>query len=147
MKKHSRSNSLVYTLERANRQVKLRLQKEFGAEISVDQWIVLSEIAAHPGQNNRSLAESTAKDPASITRTLALLLKKKLVKKTAAKNDNRSAIAVLTPAGKKTLQECSVKVENFRKATGKGLSQNELNELRRLLDMLFENSGGKLIHP
>jgi DNA-binding MarR family transcriptional regulator len=146
MKKHSRSNSLVYTLERTHRQVKLRLQKEFGTGISVDQWIVLSEIAAHPGQNNHALAVSTAKDPASITRILALLLKKKLVKKMPVKNDKRSAVAVITPTGKKILQESSVKVENFRKETAKGLSQNDLNHLRHLLDMLFENSGGKLIH-
>ena len=143
-KKHSRSNSLVYTLERTNRQVKLCLQQQFGRGITVDQWIVLSEIAAKPGQNNRMLAESTAKDPASITRIIALLVKKKLVKKAPGKNDKRSALAVITPAGKKVLESCALHTDNFRKITGKGLSQPDLNQLRHLLDLLFENSGGRL---
>ena len=143
-KKHSRSNSLVYTLERTSRQVKACLQKEFGPGISVEQWIILSEIAERPGQNNRRLAESTAKDPASVTRIIALLVKKKLVKKVPEKNDKRSSVAEITTAGKKVWQECSARAENFRKITGKGLSQTDLNQLRHLLDLLFENTGGKL---
>jgi DNA-binding MarR family transcriptional regulator len=147
-KKHSRSNSLVYLLERTHRQAKLSLQRQFdsaGLKISVDQWIVLSRVAERPGQNHKQLADSTAKDPASITRILFLLIKQKLVKKNTAKNDQRSSLVFITPAGKKTLTVCAQKTEAFRKSAGKGLSQEDLNNLKKLLDTLYENSGGRLI--
>jgi len=146
-KKHSRSNSLVYLLERTHRQAKQLLQREFDAgnlKISVDQWIVLARVSERPGQNHKQLADSTAKDPASITRIVALLLKQKLVKKTPDKKDQRSSLLAVTPAGKTILSGCSKKAEAFKKSAGKGLSQDDLNQLRKLLDMLYENSGGKL---
>jgi DNA-binding MarR family transcriptional regulator len=146
-KKYSRSNSLVYLLERTHRQAKQLLQSEFnsaGLKISVDQWTVLSRIAERPGQNHRQLADATAKDPASITRILSLLLKQKLVKKTPDKKDQRSLLVEITPAGKAVLAGCVKKTETFRKTAGKGLTQEDLNHLKKLLDMLYENSGGKL---
>lgn len=147
-KKHSRSNSLVYLLERTHRQAKQLLQREFDASelnISVDQWIVLARVAERPGQNHKQLADSTAKDPASITRIISLLLKQKLVKKTPDKKDQRSSLLNITPAGKSVLSGCTKKAETFRKSAGKGLSQEDLNQLRKLLDTLYENSGGKLL--
>ncbi|MEO5643805.1 MAG: MarR family transcriptional regulator [Bacteroidia bacterium] len=146
-KKHSRSNSLVYLLERTQRQAKQLLQREFDSDklnISVDQWIVLARIAERPGQNHKQLADSTAKDPASITRILALLLQQKFVKKTPDKKDKRSLLVDITPSGKIILTGCEKKTESFRKTAGKGLSQEDLNQLKKLLDMLYENSGGKL---
>lgn len=146
-KKHSRSNSLVYLLERTQRQAKQLLQREFDSaqlNISVDQWIVLARVAEHPSQNHKQLADSTAKDPASITRILSLLLKLKLVKKTPDKKDQRSLLVDITPAGKAILTGCAKKTEVFRKLAGKGLSQDDLNQLKKLLDTLYENSGGKL---
>lgn len=147
-KKHSRSNSLVYLLERTHRQAKLSLQREFdaaGLKISVDQWIVLARIAERPNQNHKQLADSTAKDPASITRILSLLIKQKLAKKSPDKKDSRSLLVEITPAGKTMLAGCAKQTEAFRKTAGKGLTQEDLNHLRKLLDMLYENSGGRLL--
>jgi DNA-binding MarR family transcriptional regulator len=146
-KKHSRSNSLVYLLERTQRQAKQLLQREFdsaGLKISVDQWIVLARIAERPNQNHKQLADSTAKDPASITRILSLLIKQKLAKKSPDKKDQRSLLVEITPAGKNILSGCAKKTDAFRKTASKGLSQEDLNHLRKLLDTLYENSGGRL---
>ncbi len=146
-KKHSRSNSLVYLLERTHRQAKQLLQNEFdasGSTISVDQWIVLSRVGEYQGQNHKQIADSTAKDPASITRIIALLFKQKLVKKTPDKKDQRSSLLTITPAGRAVLNGCAKKAEAFRKTAGRGMSQEDLNQLKKLLDTLYENSGGKL---
>jgi DNA-binding MarR family transcriptional regulator len=143
----SRSTSIIYLIERTLRQTRMLLQHAFDEgklKISVDQWIVLSQIAQGVGQNQRNIAEMTAKDPASITRILELLEKQKLVKRVADKKDLRSSIVAVTPAGKKMLKSCGKKVERFKKVAGKGISQNELNNLKGSLDKLFENSGGVL---
>ncbi len=147
-KKHSRSNSLVYLLERTLRQTRMLLQKAFDEgklKISVDQWIVLSQVSQKTNQNQRQIAEMVAKDPASITRILDLLEKQKLVKRSADKRDLRNSIISITTAGEKMLKSCSDKVVRFKKVAGKGLSQDDLNHLKTILDNLFENSGGKLI--
>lgn len=147
-KKHARSNSLVYLLERTLRQTRMLLQKAFDEgklKISVDQWIVLSQIAQKTNQYQRQIAEMVAKDPASITRILDLLEKQKLVKRNTDKDDLRNSIVSITPSGKKMLKACSDKVVRFKKVAGKGLSQDDLNNLKTVLDKLFENSGGKLL--
>ncbi len=147
-KKNPRSNSLVYLLERSTRQTKLLLQHEFdqaGLKISVDQWIVLTRIAEVPAQNHKQIANSTAKDPASITRILSILISEKLVKKVNDKHDHRSVLVFPTLLGINILVKCKSKVESFRKVASKGLSQDDLNTLKQLLDKLFENSGGRLI--
>jgi MarR family transcriptional regulator for hemolysin len=146
-KDHARSYSLVYLLERTLRQTKILLQSAFdesGLKISVDQWIVLTQVQKIPGQNQKQVAEMVAKDPSSITRILELLENQKLVKRIADKNDQRSLLVSITPSGKKVLQSCEEKVVQFRKIAGKGLSQDDLNHLKTILDNLFENSGGKL---
>ncbi|CAN5321812.1 hypothetical protein BH09BAC5_BH09BAC5_25800 [soil metagenome] len=145
--KHSRSNSLVYLLERTHRQAKLLLQHEFeaaGLTISVDQWIVLNRVAEISGQNQKQIADATAKDPASITRIIRLLLQQKLVTKTASKNDQRSILIFISPTGKRMLEISTKRAKNFKSIAGKGMSQEELNALRTLLDKIFENAGGKL---
>jgi MarR family transcriptional regulator for hemolysin len=146
-KTHSRSNSIIYLIERTLRQTRMLLQHAFDEsklKISVDQWIVLSQISQGEGQNQRHIADMTAKDPASITRILELLEKQKLVKRIADKADKRSSLVAVTPAGKKMLSNCAKKVERFKKVAGKGISSTDFNELKETLDKLYENSGGKL---
>ncbi len=146
-KKHNRSNSLVYLLERTLRQARHALQAEFRNDrlgISIDQWLILQEVAAAPGSNQQQLARSCAKDPASVTRILGLLQKKKWITRAPGKNDKRTLSVSITPPGKKTLHDCSRCVERFRKTAGKGLEQSDLNLLKTVLDKLFENSGGKI---
>lgn len=114
-------------------------------DITVDQWIVLAQVASSPAQNQRQIADAVAKDPASITRILELLENQKLIKRIADKKDLRSSIVTITPAGKAMLKSCAAKVIQFKKVAGKGLSQEDMNQLKFVLDNLFENSGGKLI--
>ncbi|MCX6312282.1 MAG: MarR family winged helix-turn-helix transcriptional regulator [Bacteroidetes bacterium] len=147
-KKHSRSNSLVYLLERTLRQTRMLLQNLFDEgklKITVDQWIVLSQVGQSAKQNQRQIAAMVAKDPASITRILDLLEHQKLVKRIADKGDLRNSFVMITAAGKNMLKSCNEKVIRFKKVAGKGLSQDDLNHLKTILDNLFENSGGKLL--
>lgn len=145
--KHARSNSFVYLLERTLRQSRTLLQREFnatGAGISIDQWLVLQQIAAEQGQSLGQIALMTAKDPAAVTRIVSLMARKKLVTKMIAKNDKRVIHVSITPSGKKALNGCTKGVEHFKKTAAKGLSQEELNLQKKVLDRLFENCGGKV---
>lgn len=142
---HSRSNSLIWLLERTLRQSRQALLAEFKknkVRISIDQWLILQQISITPMQNQQEIARLSAKDPASVTRILMLMEKKKWVIRTADKNDKRSIKVSLTTEGKRVLQQCAKSVDKFRLYASKGISQDELNVQKTVLDKLFANCGG-----
>jgi DNA-binding MarR family transcriptional regulator len=145
MKKHSRSNSMLYMLERTVRQFRLDLQQSLnavGADITVEQWMLLSEISLHSGIGNLQLARHSAKDPAAVSRSCDLLLGKKLIKNQDHKTDSRKKMMLITPKGQQLLKKCNKEVERFRKSISKGITQDDLNHAAAILDKLYYNSGG-----
>ena len=52
------------------------------------------------------------------------------------------ALVTATAAGKKVVSQCAAAVERFRKKASKGLTQEDLNLQKTVLDKLFENCGG-----
>jgi MarR family transcriptional regulator, transcriptional regulator for hemolysin len=144
-KGHTRSYSLIYLLERTLRQTRMSLQAAFNKadlKISVDQWIVLSQVAKTLNQNQKIIAKCVAKDPASITRIVLLLENRKLIKRTVDKKDKRNLLVNVSPIGEKLLNACTTEVELFKKNAVKSLAQDDLNNLKTMLDNLFQNCGG-----
>lgn len=142
MKKHNRSNSLIYLLERTLRQLRHALHQEFRknkVRISIDQWIILQCVSDSPGCSQQEIAEMTAKDPASVTRILRLLEKKKWVKRSVSEKDRRSVSSFISADGKKILTQCTKSAEQYRQKAMKGISRDELNQQREILDRLYEN--------
>ena len=142
---HSRSNSFIWLLERTLRQSRQALLAEFKknkVRISIDQWLILQQISVTPQQNQQEIARHSAKDPASVTRILLLMEKKKWVNRSADKNDKRSIKVSLTAEGKRVLLQCTKSVDKFRLYASKGISQDELNVQKTVLDKLFANCGG-----
>jgi DNA-binding MarR family transcriptional regulator len=132
-------------LERTVRQFRLDLQQflnAVGADITVEQWMLLSEISLHSGIGNLDLAKRLAKDPAAVSRSCELLVEKKLIKTQDHKTDSRKKMILITPKGQQLLNKCEKEVERFRKNVTKGISQDELNQVASTLDKLFYNSGG-----
>jgi DNA-binding MarR family transcriptional regulator len=132
-------------LERTVRQFRLDLQQflnAVGADITVEQWMLLSEISLHSGIGNLDLAKRLAKDPAAVSRSCELLVEKKLIKTQDHKTDSRKKMILITPKGQQLLNKCEKEVESFRKNVTKGISQDELNQVASTLDKLFYNSGG-----
>lgn len=144
-KGHTRSYSLIYLLERTLRQTRMSLQAAFNKadlKISVDQWIVLTQVAKTLDQNQNVIAKCVAKDPASITRIVLLLENRKLIKRTVDKKDKRNVLVNVSPIGEKLLNSCAIEVDLFKKNAVKSLAQDDLNNLKTMLDNLFENCGG-----
>ncbi len=145
-KGHTRSYSLIYLLERTLRQTRMSLQAAFNKadlKISVDQWIVLTQVAKTLDQNQNVIAKCVAKDPASITRIVLLLENRKLIKRTVNKKDKRNVLVNVSTIGEKLLNACATEVDLFKKNAVKSLAQDDLNNLKTMLDNLFENCGGK----
>ena len=131
------------TLKRLKQYSMMEFQKH-GFELTIDQWIVLKRIGEYEGINQIDLAESTYKDPASITRILDALIKKGLVEKRTNENDRRRFDLLLTQAGKDLHDEMIEVVVELRKVGIEGMSQEEIKLLEGLLNRIFENINAKM---
>ena len=63
-------NVLFFTIDRMMRRSKeitLQIFKEHQFPVTVDQWILLKRISEQNGLSQRTLADSTFKDPAAVT--------------------------------------------------------------------------------
>jgi DNA-binding MarR family transcriptional regulator len=132
-------------LERSVRQFRLHLHKSLNAvdpDLTVEQWMMLSEISFHSGIGNLDLSKRVAKDPAAVSRSCELLVEKKLIKTQDHKTDSRKKMMLITPKGQQLLNKCEKEVERFRKNVTKGISQDDLNQAAATLDKLYYNSGG-----
>jgi DNA-binding MarR family transcriptional regulator len=109
------------------------------AGITADQWVILDLIFQEPGLGQFEIAEKTSKDPPTVTRILDLLVRKRLVERTADPSDRRKYIISLTAAGKETVKRLYPKVQRFRVQHFDGLSDKDMYHLLRILKQINQN--------
>lgn len=134
-------NILYYLVEKTNKVVRRYSQEKFyqaGLNITIDQWLVMKKINDSQQISQVELAEALFKDTASITRILSLLIKKKLVKKDVAE-DKRAYHLSLTPGGKDFIDKAIKVVNDLRKQGIKGMSDSEVNNLKKSLQKMIDN--------
>src|SRR5688572_12421497 len=134
---NQRSGSVVFLLDRTLRQLRHSLQQHFnekGVKLSVDQWIVLNEANNSGMVSQKVLSDRVAKDPASITRTVHDLEKNKLISRVKSDKDSRVALLKITAQGKKEITRSHTAVTAYRNSVLKGISKEELNPVKTLLD-------------
>lgn len=135
------SELYIFLIERAFRSSRRYSNSEFakfGYNISVEQWIVLKQISENPDFTQRQISAATNKDPASVTRILDLLQKRKLVERTTGK-DRRSFGVKLTPEGEKLVSQILPKAHVIREKGIEGFSAEEEKQLVELLLRVYEN--------
>ncbi|MEP5614280.1 MAG: MarR family transcriptional regulator [Cyclobacteriaceae bacterium] len=142
MKEEDRPLSDVYFfwMERAmkaQRKAKSRFFKNLGIDLTPDQWIILKRLSEVEGQSQRELSESTSKDPASLTRSLDILEKGKLIVRQVA--DRRSFTVKLTAEGKKLVTRIIPEAVKYREMGINGVSENELKVFKKVLNTINKN--------
>jgi MarR family transcriptional regulator, transcriptional regulator for hemolysin len=135
------SQVVLFMLDQTNKLAKQYSQKELdkrGADITVDQWVLLKIIEADPGLSQRDLAEKSIKDPASITRMLDLLEKKGLIQREAIEGNRRQYSISVSKEGEKFINKYMDMVQNHRAKSLEGFSKKEIGKLK---DMLLRIQG------
>lgn len=122
---------------KAQRKAKNRLFKELGVKLTPDQWIILKSLSEVEGQTQRVLAGTVSKDPASITRSLDLLEKDKLIERRSA--DRRSFTVHLTQSGSELVARVIPEAVIYRKKGIEGLTKDEMKVFKKVLDTIYEN--------
>lgn len=133
---------LLFQIEKTSKLSKLYSQREFdklGIDISVEQWIILKIIQENKLIAQKSIAEKSTRDPASITRTLDLLEKKELINRLNIPEDRRQYNIILTKKGEKFIHQNMPIIKSLRQQSVKGFSSEEIETLSHLLKRMQEN--------
>jgi DNA-binding MarR family transcriptional regulator len=135
-------NSQGYIIHRLDVQMSLGLQHAFqakGFNITPEQWGVLNRLWENEGMHQSALAQRVAKDRHNITRILNLLEKNGFIFRTPNGEDKRRLNVYLTQEGKALKQKLIPIVIGFLQKCFEGLTQEEVQDLRRIHEHILKN--------
>ncbi len=141
-KYQAKSEIWGYSIERTAKRMKQsykRMLNAAGAGITVDQWVVLKLVNDRDGLSQLEIAEQTDKDAPTVTRIIDLLCKKELCERRSDPEDRRKFSICLTAAGRAKIKEVLPIVKSFRQRGWDGLTEADLNQLMRTLDLIYKN--------
>ncbi|MBI5248610.1 MAG: MarR family transcriptional regulator [Desulfomonile tiedjei] len=144
-----RNESPGFVIYLANCRMKAALQKKFessGLTVTPEQWAVLSSLWEEEGIHQSLLAEKTTKDRHNIARIVKLLERGGLVRREPDGQDGRLQRVYLTEEGWALKSRLVPVVNNFLQHALSGLTQEDLDSVRRILGTIVTNlaelSGG-----
>jgi len=132
----------IFQLEKTLRAIKLykkQVMKGTGLDITSDQWVLIKRISEVPGINQKDLASSTFKDPASVKRTLDLLEKMGFVERSVVDSDRREHALHLTGEGDSLVHRMLPIAIDIRAKGVRGVSQEEMDQLSTILQKIQKN--------
>lgn len=116
-----------------------RVMEKF--DITPIQFTVLYFVDHDKGDlSSAQLSRRFSMTPQSMNELVAVLERKKLLKKSVDPAHKRILRLSLTAKGKKLLQDCNTASDEIEEILLAGLSANEINILRGLIGKILENS-------
>lgn len=132
--------SLGFLVHRADLALTRTLLARFGRRgITVEQWMVLSRLSEGDGITQRELARRNGHDPTTLTRILQKMERKGLVQRGDDRDDGRALRVTVTQKGRRLQAELAVLALAGVPEVTAGMTPHELQELKRLLRLVFEN--------
>ncbi|MFV1884002.1 MAG: MarR family winged helix-turn-helix transcriptional regulator [Balneola sp.] len=116
--------------------------KKAGIDITPEQWVLLSKLE-RTTMNQTDLANGSFKDKHTVSRILDLLVKKGFVVREQDPEDGRKYLVSLTPLGTEELEKAKPHVYTSRELGWENLSDEEYQQLLKLLDKVFNNYSSK----
>lgn len=135
-------NIILFQIDKTSKISKLYSQREFdrlGMGITVEQWILLKIIEENDGLTQKELAKKSLRDPASITRTLDLLSKKRFVERQPVEDNRRQYSVCLKKEGKAFIKKHMPVISSHRAKSIEGITTQELEILTQLLRKIQNN--------
>ncbi len=136
------SNPSFFKLDATLKKIRNYWQKNFDSlnkDITVDQWLLIENLYKHKRITHNELARLTSKDITTVSRIIELLVKKDLVERQVSTDDRRKVYVQLTPAGVNKYKDIRPLVLEMRKTGWKNLSEQDYQELTRILDVIYSN--------
>jgi DNA-binding MarR family transcriptional regulator len=119
------------------KQVVLAQVAQFG--LAPQQFWMLIALRENPGMSQAELAERVRSDAPTVSRTLAALLERGLVRSDPDPEDRRRSRVFLTAAGEQLASEVAAVAADVRAAVVDGMSAAEEAAIRRGLKRILDN--------
>lgn len=110
-------------------------------DITPEQWSTLLIICDRSGMNQKEVADTAAKDQPTTARIVELLLKKGFIRKSPNPEDRRAFKLYATEEGRALIGSTLVLERQATNAAVAGLSAQQLEELRSMLEHIYHNTG------
>ena len=137
-----RMDSIAYRIYRSARLLRRNLLA-FGATRGIDltpeQWFVLNKLSWRDGQSQVSLGDDFFADRANMTRILATLEKRGLVRREPDPDDGRRMRVFLTEEGRDVHDRFAADLPAERARLFEGMSEADIAAAQRVLDQLERN--------
>jgi MarR family transcriptional regulator, transcriptional regulator for hemolysin len=136
------NDTLLYTLDKCFRsynQFAQRNVKQAGYDITIDQWLILKNVAENPKLTQNDISKIVFKDSASLTRIIQLLVTAGYLNKAEHPIDKRRTVLTLTKTGKKITSDVNKIAVSNRTAALNGIGAREIEEMKVLLNQIIEN--------
>lgn len=134
--------TIFYSIEESIKSYRQFAQKRIndkGFDITIDQGLILSIIHDNPGISQKEIATRAFKDHASVTRIIELLVKRNFLKRDSFEEDRRRFNLNVTDEGRTILIEIQPIVDVNRKTAIDGISEEEIELLRKLVNKITAN--------
>lgn len=131
----TRSISKVHTATRL--QLNMRLAHA-GIDITPDMYLILRALWEKDGRSQQELADDVFKDKASLTKLVANLEKRGLIRRHVGLTDRRSKIVALTPKGVKLKEKVYPIVQELIHQLEEGFTEKELRHFQQMLENMYD---------
>ena len=134
--------SIAYQIRRLARLLRIALNRvlaESPGNLTAEQWIILLQLHSKGQLNQHELTDDVLQDRANIARHLNNLETNGYISRSQDEQDARRNLVSLTYAGTELIECLLPIISDLRIIRYQGLSQDDLNQLMRFLNIIEEN--------
>ena len=113
-----------------------------GRQLTAQQFWLVIGVDEHPGISQAELAGRVRADPPAVSRALAALAERGIVRSTPDPDDRRRTCVHLTPAGRRLARDLAPLATEIREAIVAGMSAEEVAALTAALQRVVTNLDG-----
>jgi MarR family transcriptional regulator, transcriptional regulator for hemolysin len=135
-------NSVAYHIRRLARLLRIELNQvlaESPGNLTSEQWIILLQLHNKGQLNQHELTDAVLQDRANIARHLTNLESSGYIHRTQDEEDARRNLVSLTYAGEALIKYLIPIISDLRIRRYQGLSQEDLNQLMKFLQIIEKN--------
>ncbi|MCV9385599.1 MarR family winged helix-turn-helix transcriptional regulator [Reichenbachiella ulvae] len=135
-------NTILPWLGKANKAIDLFISDTFmlhGMELTKAQFIILKVLCRKDGIPQNELAFVTDRDKTSLTRLIATMERKNLIRREHDQNDKRINHVFITSKGKTEINNALPAIMKVVESVQKNISREELNTTIKVLGKIKDN--------
>ncbi len=121
-----------------------RFAEKAGHDLTQEQWLIMAKLTEKPDQSQVELGDSLIQDKPNITRIIAGMEKRGLVKRHPDREDKRVMKVRLTAHGRAVFEDLSGRISRERRHVFAGITDTDLARLGAMLEKVQRNLAGAI---